>query len=378
MMVRSVAVSVIATMVLGWFSHSFEIAHGHSTSKTSNEYARLGRSMPIANSETILLQLKAQKPAVTDCCKQCGDKPFCSAASGRCYDWKETNYKFVSCGVASTEDVRAPAEHISNESVTPDASVDSRSPCLCVFDIDRTLTAAQGHVAQCPGAKEIHGVTDEAYGSGWLTLSALSAHGISKTFCNQCYIGVSSTGNAGGKNSRERAYLLEHVLVTDTQKEFNTEHVDATEWSYFGDVNSPLALHVPNTEKQFSVEDIRKWYSSKGILIAKEHVYFFGDRMENIPHFQEFGFNAREISCETRDYELYGGSGMVGFCGATPGEIVREQGIHSCNGGCCQKCGGKGHCSSISGNCYDSKKKSYYTTCGNQISVTPEVETDIA
>merc|ERR1712151_1141370 len=94
---------------------------------------------------------------------------------------------------------------------------------------------------------------------------------------------------------------------------------------------------------------------------------------ENIPHFQEMGFNAREISCETRDHKLYGGSGMVGFCGAKPEEIIREQGIYSCPGdrpavdnhkACCQKCGDKGFCSPESGRCYDSKKKDYYFTCG--------------
>jgi len=207
-------------------------------------------------------------------------------------------------------------------------------------------------------------VHDDAYGSGWLTLSALSVQGISKTFCNQCYIGVSSAGGADGENSHERAYLLQHVLVTDVQKKFNAQHPDATTWSYSGSVNSPLALHVPNTKKQYSVDDIRKWYLSKGVSIASEQVYFFGDRTENIAHFQELGFNAREISCDTRDNKLHCGTGMVGYCGARPEEIIRKQGIHSCSGGCCQKCGGKGLCSPISGNCYQSRKKAYYTTCG--------------
>merc|ERR1712187_922882 len=92
---------------------------------------------------------------------------------------------------------------------------------------------------------------------------------------------------------------------------------------------------------------------------------------ENIPHFQELGFNAREISCETRDEKLYGGSGMVGFCGARPEEIIRKQGIYSCDRAavdnhktCCKTCGDKGFCSPVSGRCYDSKRKSYYLTCG--------------
>ena len=59
----------------------------------------------------------------------------------------------------------------------------------------------QGKLDQCPRNKEIHGVRDDAYGHGWLTLSALSVAGIDSTFCNQCYIGISSTGDAGGENS---------------------------------------------------------------------------------------------------------------------------------------------------------------------------------
>merc|ERR1712019_40531 len=95
------------------------------------------------------------------------------------------------------------------------------SPCLCVFDIDRTLTGAQGRVDQCPRNREITGVHDNAYGHGWLTLSALSVAGIDSTFCNQCHLGVCSAGDAGGSNSNERAYLLDHVLVTDVQQKFN-------------------------------------------------------------------------------------------------------------------------------------------------------------
>jgi len=161
---------------------------------------------------------------------------------------------------------------------------------------------------------------------------------------------------------------LEHVLVTDVQEKFNAQHPGATKWTYWGNVDSPLSLHVPNTLKQHSVEDIRKWYQKQGVSISKEQVYFFGDRMENIPHFEELGFNAREISCDTRDTKLYGGSGMVGFCGARPEEIIRKKGIYSCPkfdpADCCQKCGGKGFCSPKSGQCYDWKKKDYYLTCG--------------
>eukprot|EP00928_Gymnodinium_smaydae_P099476 TRINITY_DN9506_c0_g1_i1.p2 TRINITY_DN9506_c0_g1~~TRINITY_DN9506_c0_g1_i1.p2 ORF type:complete len:174 (-),score=31.66 TRINITY_DN9506_c0_g1_i1:72-593(-) len=47
--------------------------------------------------------------------------------------------------------------------------------------------------------------------------------------------------------------------------------------------------------------------------------------------FEHSGFSAREISCGVRDQDLYWGSGMVGYCGATPEEIVRVTGISNCN-----------------------------------------------
>ena len=46
------------------------------------------------------------------------------------------------------------------------------SPCLCVFDIDRTLTGQQGAGSRCPLNKEIPDVWDSAYGGGRLSLSA--------------------------------------------------------------------------------------------------------------------------------------------------------------------------------------------------------------
>lgn len=119
--------------------------------------------------------------------------------------------------------------------------------------------------------------------------------------------------------------------MTDVQNEFNANHPEAMTWSYWGDIDTPLALHVPNKLKQHSVEDIRNWYASQGVTIPSEQVYFFGDRVENIQPFAELGFNSREISCDSRDDKLYGGSGMVGFCGATPEEVIRKQGNYNCD-----------------------------------------------
>lgn len=47
------------------------------------------------------------------------------------------------------------------------------SACLCVFDVDRTLTGKQGLAegSQCPANRLVEGVWDSAYGGGTLTLS---------------------------------------------------------------------------------------------------------------------------------------------------------------------------------------------------------------
>ena len=65
------------------------------------------------------------------------------------------------------------------------------SDCLCVWDIDRTLTAKQGMHNQCPGTKHHPDIKDFAYTGGTLVLSEL-AQNINQTFCGQCYFAIIS------------------------------------------------------------------------------------------------------------------------------------------------------------------------------------------
>ncbi|CAE8640308.1 unnamed protein product [Polarella glacialis] len=206
----------------------------------------------------------------------------------------------------------------------------SAQACLCAFDIDRTLTGRQADVVKCPRNKLMQGVHDSAYGGGELTLSALATVGINTTFCGNCYLGVVSAGDADGDNSAERAVLLEQVLQTSPYADLRQSVPSASSWSFSTDIKSPLVLGAKNREKQHSLEAIRQWYSQQGVCIARSSVHFFGDRSENIPPFKKMGFNAREISCGSRDPTLYHGSGMVGYCGAMPEEIVNDTGVASC------------------------------------------------
>eukprot|EP00441_Pelagodinium_beii_P035788 CAMPEP_0197650948 /NCGR_PEP_ID=MMETSP1338-20131121/31259_1 /TAXON_ID=43686 ORGANISM="Pelagodinium beii, Strain RCC1491" /NCGR_SAMPLE_ID=MMETSP1338 /ASSEMBLY_ACC=CAM_ASM_000754 /LENGTH=270 /DNA_ID=CAMNT_0043225471 /DNA_START=64 /DNA_END=876 /DNA_ORIENTATION=- len=224
----------------------------------------------------------------------------------------------------------SPKTNTSSPKTAASVEISSTQPCLCVFDIDRTLTGKQNDVYYCPRNKVMTGVHDGAYGSGDLTLSALAAEGISNTFCGQCYLGICSAGDAGGDNSEERTVLLDQVLKTPLYEALRAKVSSASWWSWSDNIQSPLVLGSPNTEKQYSVEGIRRWYQQEGISISSSNVYFFGDRRENIPPFAHLGFNAKEISCESRDPWLYGGSGMVGYCGATPEEVVAETGVKNC------------------------------------------------
>ena len=82
--------------------------------------------------------------------------------------------------------------------------------CVCIFDVDRTLTGRQGDVTNCPNNRLESTIWDTAYGGGWLTLSE-AAQKLPETFCNSCYLGIVSAGDAGGHDSPERPYLLDNA-----------------------------------------------------------------------------------------------------------------------------------------------------------------------
>jgi len=248
---------------------------------------------------------------------------------GRGYSHGESTSRFLSSkpkGELTATTIPLASDCGQNKSETEG----SRKACLCVFDIDRTLTGRQGDVDTCPRNLVLPGVPDNGYGSGNLTLSALAAIGINTTFCGQCYLGICSAGDADGENSEERVVLLEQVLRSGPFDELRKKVPSASMWSYSGNIHSPLVLGHGHSVKHHAVEDIRKWYADQGACISSSNVHFFGDWADYVEPFKEMGFNAREISCGSRDHHLYRGSGIVGYCGARPEEIVEEKGIHQC------------------------------------------------
>lgn len=202
--------------------------------------------------------------------------------------------------------------------------------CLCVFDVDRTLTGKQNQVEICRN-NTVTNCEDNAYGSGDLTLSQLGDH-LDDTFCEHCYVGIVTAGNAGGVGSCERERLEEQLNISGKllSAEWSGPSRDKDDRKSCKDwpVDSPLVAGCADGTKQFAVQGIVNWLNdSFDIDIAKADVWFFDDRQDNVEAFNGTGINARQISCTSRNP----GYTKIGFCGAKTSEIVRELGVHVCD-----------------------------------------------
>lgn len=205
---------------------------------------------------------------------------------------------------------------------------DLGTACLCVFDIDRTLTQKQGSLQLCPQGMPVPGVVDTAYGGGVLTLSQLAAAGIGQTFCGSCYLGICSHGDASGGGSAERQVIAYQVLANSLQLSLRNIAVGALTWSDGDSVHSPLVVRQGDGQKPMAVEGILGWYSSQGVSIPRSSVYFFDDKEVNVASFRGTGMNARQVSCMSRDRSI--DHGEVGLCGAHTQEVVALPGVHTC------------------------------------------------
>lgn len=192
------------------------------------------------------------------------------------------------------------------------------SDCLCVWDVDRTLTATQGWQDRCPGTKHYPEIKDYAYNGGTLVLSEL-AQNINQSFCGQCYFGVVSAGTASGPNSPNRD-LIDSLV----DPKLNVgDWVDGCPIPTWG--TKVLCCDEGHYKKQ-AVTDIVKWLHGKGIKIANEKVHFFDDKTNNVkamgegpaPH-----YNSHQVSCPSRD-------GSRGGCGGLKSEVVDTLGQNLC------------------------------------------------
>jgi len=203
------------------------------------------------------------------------------------------------------------------------AAFNETRPCMCAFDIDRTLTAGQKD--HCPSnIKAVQPtIYDNAYARGNLRLSEAGALSIAKTTCKNCYTAIVSRGDAAGKNSKMRQYIIDNVIQTDVTKKLIDSgkiKADWTDWRVQchgtgSKTTTPFIVKSPNECKKHGVEAIRKLYAEAGVNIAKRDVFFFDDHSSNIPVFKGFGFNAFEIGCASHKHS------HTSRCGATEAEI---------------------------------------------------------
>ncbi len=194
----------------------------------------------------------------------------------------------------------------------------TNAKCICVFDIDRTLTGLQNDTKDCPNNLLESSIQDCAYDGGELSLSVV-AQNINKTFCSNCFLGVVSAGVACGENSTERLELVNRLNISGG--------LQSSIWSSPGNVSTPLVTSYPDGQKQIAVQEIFNWYNEKGFIVNKSDVYMFDDRVSNIKPFQKTDFSARQISCKSRDKSH---NNEIGLCGATLDEIQPTKGVHLC------------------------------------------------
>merc|ERR1711957_727120 len=129
--------------------------------------------------------------------------------------------------------------------------------------------------------------------------------------------GIVTAGMATGAGSEERTRMLELLGGPNWTL--------SDEWSARKPVTSTLVVGAIDTRKQESVRDMMSWLKKERDIHIQDHrVHFFDDRIINILPFKGTGFNARQISCPSRD-------GEIGFCGGTLAEATDDIGVHDCS-----------------------------------------------
>ncbi|CAE8588774.1 unnamed protein product, partial [Polarella glacialis] len=158
--------------------------------------------------------------------------------------------------------------------------------CLCIFDVDRTLTGKQEDTTRCPQNKVTHSI-DPAFHGGHrhLTLSQLGQN-LESTFCKACSLAIISAEST-------------HRLVVEALL-----HGGPT---------------VHGCDGLCKVKKATKLASELGVAHSK--VFFFDDKASNVMHFKGSGMNAHQVSCGSR------GDGGHGYCGGKTSEVTRASGV---------------------------------------------------
>lgn len=180
--------------------------------------------------------------------------------------------------------------------------------CLCLFDVDRTLTAKQGtNLSDCRGVVETD-IYDPAFGGGKLALSALGDNP-AQTECGTCRKGVISAGGVGGPD--EKAMIAEKLGAVGN-------------WSGPDAILGSVIFGCPDGVKHVCASGIIDWYlRTHNVEIRPRDVYFFDDLAFNVNGFGGLGMNAHQVSCASRD-------GSHGLCGGSLAEVRLRKGISFC------------------------------------------------
>jgi hypothetical protein len=269
-----------------------------------------------------------------ECARECNQHSECAGfyvKNGNCAHWRQGELQDMTHRQTwgSQCYVKWQAEDLSNVNVgpapppAPPPTGDKRpegpqvSDCLCVFDVDRTLTAKQGWY-DCPGTEAHNDVPDWAYNGGTLILSDL-AQGIKESeACGSCYMGMVSAGTASGPNSIERT-ILDGLVEPQYDVGGYVEGCPSPVWG-------TKVMACGEGIKQRAVDDIIAWLGNNGVTIDPHKVHFYDDKENNIGGFINSGYHAHQISCASRD-------GNRGGCGGTRAELVGDHvapGQHFC------------------------------------------------
>lgn len=237
-------------------------------------------------------------------------KAWVKASKGNC------NWKKAECRIGKgTCDGKVPASTAAPDvPPAPAPPVGGLEKCLCVFDVDRTLTAEQGN-AKCRqhGAVEQSGVQDNAYSRGTLQFSQFIMN-YKKSFCNKCYNGMVSRGDASGPRSEEANRIKQRIP--------KAARLGYDDFKFGCKTAGPLILGC--SPKAGAVGQIVGWYRGKGINIPDTEVYFFDDSLHEVEHFKHTPYNAKQISCGATAHGK-------GVCGASDAEMKNKlKGTHKC------------------------------------------------
>jgi len=269
------------------------------------------------------------------CARECNQHSECAGfytKDGFCSHWRSVELQDLAHRNAPGQDcyVKWQVENLDNVEAgpapppAPPPTGEKRptgpqvSDCLCVFDVDRTLTSKQGWY-DCPATEAHNDVPDWAYNGGSLILSELALGLKESEACGSCYLGMVSAGTASGPDSIERG-ILDNLVESQYDVGGYVDDCPSPVWG------TKIMACGEGGSKKRAVDDIIIWLGNNGVTIDAHKVHFFDDKENNVGGFVDSGYHAHQISCASRDSSR-------GGCGGTLAELTNEHvapGQHFC------------------------------------------------